>query len=697
MAIINSYPLATPKLTDLVLGTSTSSTGQTSTKSFTVQSIKDTTAGVQTIITTIPATLNITGSGTANVTIDAVTAAITSGGAALATGGDIYTFLTGKITGTPNTVPIWTDATTLGDSLISQANNGVIINGNSTDGKLTLNCSATTHGVTLQSPPHSASATYTWILPQAAGTAGQVLTSGGGATDQLTWSTNGNVGGTGTQNKLSKWSNANTLADSNVEDTGTLVTISSAAKVTGDLELDADLIDVNGSTGSDGQLLKSLGGGNLGVEWINAPATGVVTVTSANTNVITVGGTSTNPTIDANTTAGVGSGLPNLATGGQIQAAIDTALAGAITFKGTFNANTGQITGGSDYLYNPGANTNTIAVAVGDMYVVSVAGNFFGNSSTALNVGDEVIAVTQSTISPSNSQESYYNAVPSAGGGITGGGTTNKVPLWTSTTTLGDSAIAQSGTNIGIGTTSPTAPLDVRRSDASGIVAEFHNNGGYGVNIDVESDGGVNTIGSATNQALAFVTNGGSNERMRIDIAGKVGIGTSSPSQKLTVSGNAYIAGGLLLLDDTQPIQWGNSQQKIKGNNSGYLQFEAANSERMRILSTGQVKFNNYTSSSSFTGTAAANLAVDSSGNIITEVSGGSGLPTKTVNQITVANATTGTITLSVSPTNENYTDMYVSGVYQNKSTYTLSGSTITLDGGAYFPNGAIVEVVSTT
>jgi len=40
---------------------------------------------------------------------------------------------------------------------------------------------------------------------------------------------------------------------------------------------------------------------------------------------------------------------------------------------------------------------------------------------------------------------------------------------------------------------------------------------------------------------------------------------------------------------------------------------------------------------------------------------------------------------------------MYVSGVYQNKSVYSLSGSTITLDGGAYFPNGAIVEVVSTT
>ena len=404
MAIINSYPLATPKLTDLVLGTSTSSTGQTSTKSFTVQSIKDTTAGVQTITTTIPATLNITGSGTANVTINAVTAAITSGGAALATGGDIYTFLTDKITGTPNTVPIWTDATTLGDSLISQANNSVIINGSGTDGRIQLNCSNGNHGVGIQSPPHSANATYTLILPTDSNPgAGKVLTSGAGTTNQLSWTDNGNVGGTGTQNKLSKWSTTTTLADSNIEDTGTLVTISSAAKVTGDLELDADLIDVNGSTGSDGQLLKSLGGGNLGVEWINAPATGVLTVTDGNTTGvnegITIAGTTANPTVAANIGA-VSSSSFKLATGAQIQTAIDTALAGAITFKGTFNANTGQITGGSDYLYNPGTNTNTIAVAVGDMYVVSVAGNFFGNSSTALNVGDEVIAVTQSTISP---------------------------------------------------------------------------------------------------------------------------------------------------------------------------------------------------------------------------------------------------------------------------------------------------------
>jgi len=885
MAIINSYPLATPKLTDLVLGTSTSSTGQTSTKSFTIQSIKDTTAAVKTIVTATPDTLAIT--GTTNVTINTITAAVTDGGTGLATGNDIYDFVVGKITGTPNTVPIWTDATTLGNSLISQANNSVIINGSGTDGRIQLNCSNGNHGVGIQSPPHSAGATYDWILPQSAGTAGQVLTSGGGATDQLTWSTNGNVGGTGTANKLSKWTNANTLADSNIEDTGSLVTISGATKVTGNLELDADLLDVNGGTGTAGQLLSSLGTGN-GIDWVDAPVTGVVTVTSADTDVITVGGTSTNPTIDANTgtvssssdnlatgkeiqaaidlsvltvatgnsdtitiggtatnptvaantASGVGANLDNLATGGQIQAAIDAALAGAVTFKGTFNASTGAITGGG----NLTSGGSRVAVAVGDMYVVSVGGNFYGNSSTPLNVGDEVIAVSAAVAGAS--VEGDWNAVPSAGGGITGGGTTNKVPLWTGTTVLGDSAIAQSGTNIGIGTTSPaekltvsgnvnftgklavglsaahssiafynqndayfngavtiddtftqsgggastfsgnvgigttspTATIDVRRSDASGRVAEFHNNASYGININVESDGGVNTIGSATNQALAFVTNGGSNERMRIASDGNVGIGTASPDAKLDIQGdgadfflqsadfklariqprgtganldkglfslfngstesfrldtegNSWLNGGNLGVGTSSPTsvgggakltvlqgadgdivfaRGGSTRQVQLGttsttgyinadNASGGLTFNVNTTEKMRITGAGQVKFNNYTSASSFTGTAAANLAVDSSGNIITEAAGGSGLPTKTVNQITVANATTGTITLSVSPTNENYTDMYVSGVYQNKSTYSLSGSTITLDGGAYFPNGAIVEVVSTT
>jgi len=677
MAIINSYPLATPKLTDLVLGTSTSSAGQTSTKSFTVQSIKNTTAGVQTIVSSTLDTLTISGSGTSAVTIGTLTAAVTDGGTALTTGNDVYDFVVGKITGTANTVPIWTGttpSTTLGDSLISQANNGVIISGNlasQIDGKLTLNCYNGNHGVTIQAPSHSAQATYTLILPTVSNPgAGKVLTSGAGTTNQLSWTDNGNVGGTGTDNKLSKWSNATTLADSNVADTGSLVTISSATKVTGNLELDADLIDVNGGTGSDGQLLKSLGGGNLGVEWVNAPATGVASLSTTNTNLITITSPGTTPHTGAvvatpNISGGVSLSSNTLATGTQIQTAIDSALAGAVTFKGTFNASTGQITGGSNYLYNPGANSNTIAVAVGDMYVVSVAGNFFGNSSTGLNVGDEVIAVTQSTISPSNSQESYYNAVPSAGGGITGGGTTNKVPLWTGTTVLGDSEIAQSSTNIGIGITSPVQKLTVAGNiDIAGGNTSFltFNNGDAKIVINNNGSG----------RDLSFQTYDGSStaERMRIASDGNVGIGITNPSEKLEVVGNVSAAvsngGGFMLT--------GASASGLVRNNASGVALRTNTTDRLIIDSAGQVKFSNYTAPGSFTGTAAANLAVDSSGNIITEAaSSGGGNRTVTVG---TGNGTTTDFTMGVAFTSTAYVDVYISGIYQQKANYTQPNGT---------------------
>ena len=44
---------------------------------------------------------------------------------------------------------------------------------------LVLNCEVNTHGVTIQSPPHSAGATYILVLPAAQGTAGQALRNDG--------------------------------------------------------------------------------------------------------------------------------------------------------------------------------------------------------------------------------------------------------------------------------------------------------------------------------------------------------------------------------------------------------------------------------------------------------------------------------------------------------------------------------------
>jgi hypothetical protein len=60
-----------------------------------------------------------------------------------------------------------------------------------------------------------------------------------------------------------------------------------------------------------------------------------------------------------------------------------------------------------------------------------------------------------------------------------------------------------------------------------------------------------------------------------------------------------------------------------RGSTVGSILFGFSSTERMRLSSTGQLRLNAYTSSSAFTGTAVATLAVDSSGNVITVTGGG--------------------------------------------------------------------------
>ena len=69
--------------------------------------------------------------------------------------------------------------------------------GSSADGKLILNCSQNSHGVKIKAPPHSAGATWEWILPVNDGTSGQVLTTDGNASAQLAWAspTTGDITG----------------------------------------------------------------------------------------------------------------------------------------------------------------------------------------------------------------------------------------------------------------------------------------------------------------------------------------------------------------------------------------------------------------------------------------------------------------------------------------------------------------------
>jgi hypothetical protein len=219
--------------------------------------------------------------------------------------------------------------------------------------------------------------------------------------------------------------------------------------------------------------------------------------------------------------------------------------------------------------------------------------------------------------------------------------------------------------NVGIGTASPAARLDV--SSESSTMASFRATGGTSNNKRLEIGTGgdrvvLKSFTNTTNAEAEIAFSNGNSEAMRIDLNGNVGIGTDQPVVSLDLSTK----------NDAVSLPVGDNTARPSTPVPGMIRYNTLANE-----------FEGYSGILNVSGSWGA-------------LGGGGASATITSNQTTTINATTTVFALGATPNGNsvNFVDVFIDGVYQETTTYSVSGQNLTFNDPV--PSGVTVETKTT-
>jgi hypothetical protein len=524
-------------------------------------------------------------------------------------------------TGTTGKIPKWSSTTALTDSIMSESSTVVNIagslNGQSDDSYLSFDANSNRVGITKKGGFFSkftygsaaefaiAQSNATNILPTGTFTDRFIITSNGtirfpGLTSNgflKTGSSNGTlsvdttsyqtlltnpVTGTGTTNYVSKWTSNSAQGNSLIFDNGTNVGIGTTSpqqklhidegNIRIEKTIDPTLEFYTGSANrasmfydtseetfvlnhadADANQLVLTSGNNVGIGTNDPNATLHVYSAASGDNVFNVEGTNGSLFGVTDNLSGVLMSVNTIAGLPVLEVNSDYSLT-----AGRFNQN--------DFVISSGGNIGIGTTNPG--YKLEVNGTFsveeaarFRSTINAQSLG----AGTDNTVLILDSSDNIrYDEIDGRVWGsdlVDGAGTTNYVSKWSNADTIANSQIFDNGTNVGIGTASPSAKLHIvsdnpnlKIFDSESTIRrasiEFGNAGGtwsivHNNNLVIANNGPTQsiTLGCYINLGRIndpFIIGERGIERLRI-VNGNLGIGTTSPQQKLHVVGDQRI------------------------------------------------------------------------------------------------------------------------------------------------------------